>query len=305
MQAARYMLLSLLLGGLTVWGSENLFWSMPSPDLTPVQWLLTVLAYSVASAVALSAVIWAGVGGLPAAFLGGAIVGYMSEGVIVGTIYQPMPPLFYLVWTPLAWHALITGGLIFGVGRSAAALGPLRLALIWTAFGLAGAYWAQYWVTERPELPDPLRFAVYILGLGLIVPFAHAVMDRMGHLPRPRPWVLWVAPVIAALVWIISSIADPNPMRVVLPVILTLILWVMWRLGKRDGPVSLGPAVPLWHHFLFLLAPALLVWLAPLGWAQGWGSLQSNWVVAVLTILGSVIWLARLVWSAAKRPQGG
>jgi hypothetical protein len=216
-----------------------------------------------------------------------------------------MPPLFYLVWTPLAWHALITGGLIFGVGRSAAALGPLRLALIWTAFGLAGAYWAQYWVTERPELPDPLRFAVYILGLGLIVPFAHAVMDRMGHLPRPRPWVLWVAPVIAALVWIISSIADPNPIRLVLPVILTLILWVMWRLGKRDGPVSLGPAVPLWHHFLFLLAPALLVWLAPLGWAQGWGSLQSNWVVAVLTILGSVIWLARLVWSAAKRPQGG
>jgi hypothetical protein len=303
MQAARYVLISALLGGLTVWGSENLFWTMPATDLTPLGLLLTVLAYSVASAVALSAVIWTGVGGLPAAFLGGAIVGYMSEGVIVGTIYQPVPPLFYLVWTPLAWHALITGGLIFGVGRAAAALGPLRLALIWTAFGLAGAYWAQYWVTERPELPDPLRIAVYILVLGLIVPFAHVAMDRMGRLPRPQPLVLWVAPVIAAAVWLLASIADPNPMRLVLPPILALILWVMWRLGQRDGPVSLGKAAPVWHHLLFLIAPALMVGLAPLGWAQGWGSLQANWVVAGLTMLGSVAWLARLVWSAAKRPQ--
>lgn len=304
MQATRYLLLALLLGGVTVWGSENLFWMMPAPDLTAVQLVLTVIAYSVASAVALSAVIWTGVGGLPAAFLGGAIVGYMSEGVIVGTIYQPMPPLFYLVWTPLAWHALITGGLIFGVGRAAAALGPLRLALIWTAFGLAGAYWAQYWVTERPDLPDPLRFAVYILGFGLIVPLAHAVMDRVGHLPQPLPWVLWVAPVIAALVWLVSSVADPNPIRVVLPLLLALVLWVMWRLGQRDRPVSLGRAAPVWHHLLFLIAPALVVFLAPIGWAQGWGSLQSNWVVAGLTILGSVSWLGRLVWSAAKRAQG-
>jgi hypothetical protein len=177
--------------------------------------------------------------------------------------------------------------------------------VVWTAFGLAGAYWAQYWVTERPDLPDPLRFQVYILGFGLIVPLAHAVMDRMGQLPRPRTWVLWVAPVIAALVWLAGSIVDPNPMRLVLAPILMLILWVMWRLGQRDGPVSLGRAVPLWHHLLFLIAPALVVLLAPLGWAQGWGSLQANWVVAGLTILGSVVWMARLVWSAAKRPKGG
>ncbi|MCX7289272.1 MAG: hypothetical protein NTW20_17490 [Rhodobacterales bacterium] len=302
MQATRYLMLSLLLGGLTVWGSENLFWTMPFPDLTPLALLLTVLAYSVASAVALSAVIWTGVGGLPAAFLGGAIVGYMSEGVIVGTIYQPFPPLFFLVWTQLAWHALITGGLIFGVGRAAAVLGPIRLALIWTFFGLSGAYWAQYWVTERPDLPDPARFAGYILVLGLIVPLAHAVMDRIGQLPRPKPWVLSVAPVIATGVWLASSIADPNPMRLVLPPILMLILWVMWRLGQRERPVSLGTAVPVWHHLLFLIAPALVVWLAPLGWAQGWGSLGANWVVAGITILGSVAWMARLVRSAAKRP---
>lgn len=300
MDTLRYMILSLLLGGLTVWGSENLFWIMPPEDLTLLGWGVTVIAYATASAVALSAVIWSGVQGIRAAFLGGAIVGYMSEGVIVGTIYQPSPPLFYLVWTPLAWHALITGGLLFGVGRAAAVLGPLRMALIWAGYGLAAAFWAQYWVVERPGLPDPLHFAIYILGAGLIVPLTQVVMDRMGQLPRPRPWVLWIAPAIAAAVWIIASIADPNPMRVVLPLILGLLLWVMRRLGQRDRPVPLGEPVPVWQHLLFLTAPALVVLLAPLGWAQGWGSLEANWVVALAGILGSVIWLGRLVWQAAR-----
>jgi hypothetical protein len=297
-----YLVASLCLGWIALWASENFFWSTPDPGLRLTDLLVTWIAYSLAAGAALSAAIWARLGGWRAAFLGGALLGFQIEGAVVGTMYEAFPA--QLVWTPLAWHALITGGLIFGVGRAAAALGPLRLALIWTAFGLAGAYWAQYWVTERPDLPDPMRFAVYILGLGLIVPLAHAVMDRVGHLPQPRPWVLWVAPVIAALVWLVSSVADPNPMRVVLPLLLTLILWVMWRLGQRDRPVSLGKAAPVRHHLLFLIAPALVVFLAPFGWAQGWGSLQANWVVAGLTILGSVAWLGRLVRSAAKRAQG-
>jgi hypothetical protein len=301
MDALRYLILSLLLGGVTVWGSENLFWSMPAADLTPVGWMLTVLAYSVASAVALSAVIWAGVGGWPAVFLGAAIVGYMSEGVIVGTIYQPSPPLFFPVWTPLAWHALITGGVALGLGRSGAALGAWRMALVWVGYGLFGAFWAQYWVSERADLAATPGLAVYLVGCGLVVVLAHVVMDRMGALPRPRAWVLWIAPAIATAVWVAQSVADPNPMRVVLPVILALILWVMWRLGDRSRPVSLGVPVPVWQHFLFLIAPVIVVLLAPWGWAQGWGTLGANWIVAALSVLGSVAWLALLVWRAARR----
>lgn len=301
MDGLRYLGLSLLLGGLTVWGSENLFWSMPAADLTPLAWGLTVVAYAVASAVALSAVIWSGVGGWPAVFLGAAIVGYMSEGVIVGTIYQPNPPLFYLVWTPLAWHALITGGVLLGLARSGARLGPWRMALAWGAYGMFGAFWAQYWVSERMDLGATLGLAVYLLGCGLVVPLAHVVMDRMAVLPRPRPLVLWIAPGIAVALWVVASVMDPNPMRVVLPLVLGLIVWIMRRLGQRDRPVSLGEPVPVWQHLLFLIAPVLVVLLAPIGWAQGWGTLEANWVVAVLSILASVVWLGRLVWSAAKR----
>lgn len=298
MQSLAYVVLSLVLGGLAVWASENLFWLVPPPGITVPNFLLTVVAYSIAAAVALSAVIWSGVQGLRAAFLGGAVLGYMSEGVIVGTIYQMEPPLFYLVWTPLAWHALLTGGVILGLGRLR--ISPMRRLVLWGGLGLCGAFWAQYWPSERPDLPDRAALAVYLIGAGLMVPLAHVVMDRLGQVPRPRTWVLCVAPVIAALVWGLQGAYDLNPFRLVLIAVLAALLWVMRRLGGQ-GPVLLGGPVPVWHHLLFLVAPLTVVVLAPMGWAQGWGTLEANWVVAGLTCVLSVAVLGRLIWSAAQR----
>lgn len=299
METARYLLLSLVLGGLSVWVSENLFWMMPPPGLTLADLALTVLAYSIAAAVALSAVIWTGVGGLTAAFLGGAIMGYMSEGVIVGTIYEGVP--LQMVWTPLSWHALLTGALVLGVGRAQLPAG--RMVLIWAGLGFAGAYWAQFWTSERPGQPEPWLFALYMLGFGLVVPLAHVVMDRLGALPRPKPWVLWVAPGIAIAVWLFQTITTMNPLRLMLPAVLVLILWIMRRLGQKGATVALGGG-PMARHGLFLITPVIIVILAPLGWAQGWGTLEANWVVAGIASLAALIWLGRLIWrSAAKRTQ--
>ncbi len=294
MEGLRYFGLSVVLGGLCVWASENLFWVMPPPGITVGDFALTVLAYSIAAGVALSAVIWSGLGGLAGAFLGGCIMGLMAEGVIVGTMYQGFP--LQLVWTPLAWHGAITGGVVLGVGRATLSSG--RMALIWAAFGLAGAYWAQFWTAERQDLPQMWMLVVYIFGVGLVVPLAHLVMDRMGRLPRPRAWVLCVAPGIALAVWTLQTLAEMNPLRLALPVMLAALLWVMWRLGQR-GPVDLGSGPP-WRHALFLITPTLIVVLAPLGWAQGWGTLEANWIVAGISSLAALGWLARLGWRAVR-----
>ncbi len=93
--------------------------------------------------------------------------------------------------------------------------------------------------------------------------------------------MLWIAPAIAVRVWGGQTVAEMNPVRLVLPVVLALILRVMRRLGSRSAPVSLGVAVPPWQHLLFLIAPLIIVILAPLGWMQGWGTQAANWVVAV------------------------
>ena len=302
MEGLRYLALCLAMGIIAVWAGENMFWFKPPPEMKLWELALTVVAYSIAGGVGLSLVIWAGVGGLPAAFLGGAVMGYMAEGVIVGTIYNTLP--FYWVWTPLAWHALISAGLVLGVGRAGAVLGPWRMALIWAALGLASAFWGQYWPSELKAgevLPTTGALALYLVGFAVLVVAVQVMMDRMGHLPRPRNAVLWICPGIAALVRLVQGAFDLNPLRVLLPLALWLLWWVMRRLGHKGARVSLGAPVPVWQHGLVLIAPALAVALAPLGWARGWGTLGSNWVVALLTCLLSLIWLARLIWSAAKR----
>jgi hypothetical protein len=301
MESLRYLALCLAFGVIAVWAGENMFWFNPPEGLRPLDLAVTVIAYSIASGVGLSLVIWTGVGGLPAAFLGGAVMGYMAEGVIVGTIYDPLP--FFWVWTPLAWHALISGGLVLGVGRSGAALGPARMALIWAALGLASAYWGQYWpseVTSPATLPTTGSLATYLIGFCGLVVLAQVGMDRIGQLPRPPNAVLWIAPAIAMLVWVAQTVADLNPLRVLLPLVMALLWWVMRRLGQGGTPVSLGPAVPVLQHALVLIAPAIAVVLAPLGWAEGWGTLSANIVVAMASSLLSLIWLGRLSWRAAR-----
>lgn len=302
-ESLRYLALCVALGIVAVWASENLFWFIPPPDLEPLDLLSSVIGYAIACGVGLSAVIWTGVRGVRAAFLGGAIVGYMAEGVIVGTIYSPLP--FFWVWTPLAWHALISGALVLGVGRAGHALGPRRTALIWVALGVGAALWGQYWPSERSELPTPGVLTAYLVGFGGLLLLAHRVMDWLAYLPRPPRAVLWIAPGLASLVWVAQGVADLNPMRALLPAVIGLLWWTMRRLGQPSEPVSLGAPVPLSHHALFLLAPAVAVVLAPMGWRLGWGTLEANVVVAALTCIGSMVWLGRLVVVAANSKPAG
>jgi hypothetical protein len=295
MSGLNYLLLSLALGGISVWASENWFWFVPPPGMSPFEFAITALAYSIASASVLSAVILTRVRGWPAAFLGGAMLGFVVEGVIVGTMYEVFP--LQLVWTPLAWHGLITGGVVLGLGR--AGLSPVRLVLIWGGLGLFGAYWAQFWPSERPVLPSALALWVYLFLAGVLVVLGQLILDRAQALPRPPLWVLGIAPGLAGMLWVYQVIAAFVPAMLAFPLLMGLLIWVMVRLGRlQTGPVLGVPGG--WRHALFLIAPAVAVVLAPLGWASGMGTLESNWVVAVGTGLVSLGGLGRLVWRAAR-----
>ena len=282
---------------MAVWASENFFWVAPAADLTAVEWVLTIGVYSLASAAALTAVAVTGFGGLSAAFLGGAILGYLVEGAIVGTIYEAIP--FQLVWTPLAWHALISGGVVLGLGRCSARFGPVRMALLWLALGLFGGAWALFWPTERADLPGAWPLMIYLLGLGLVVPAAHLTLDKIAVVPRPPRWVLAIAPVLLLLSWVLQTGISLNPLRLVLLPILVGLWWIMRRLGA-ERPVSFGtPAERVWHHVLFLIAPLLTALIAAAGWANI-GGVLTNIPVAVVTCAVSLGWLGKLVWKAAR-----
>ncbi len=302
MQTLRYVLAALVLGLITVWGSEMFFWGFPSPGFSVADWLLTWVAYAISCAVVLSAVAWSGIGGVRGLFLGGALFGFLIEGVVVGTMYQAFP--VQLIWTPLAWHALITCVCVLGLARAGPSWLLWRQVLGWLAVGAGGAFWGLYWPLDPDRavaIPGGDVVLFYLAGIGLGVVVGNVVLDRIGTIPHPPVWVLLITPAIALAIWVAQSVADPNPVRLAFPLLVGLTLWTMKRLG-RAGDISFGPAAPPWRHLMFLIAPLTMTLIAVPIWRAN-GSIQSNWVVLVITGPVSLGWWLWLVWRAARQPR--
>jgi hypothetical protein len=285
-EGLRYIGLSLALGLIAVWGSENFFWSAPQATLTLPEFALTVLAYSACCACCLSAVIWSGCGGARGLFLAAAILGWLVEGVIVGTMYDVFP--FQLVWTPLAWHGLITGVGVLGLTLASVRwrIGNQVAAMV--GLGLFGALWATFWPVERDDQPAVLSVLIYLAGTGCLVVGAMIWIDRFGRMPRPPGWVLLVFPLLAAAGWIAGSIAAPSPIRLACPVLIGVTVWGMRRLGRPGGAQWPGPPALPWRHGVFLIAPLITTGGIALFWREP--GIEVNWPVAAVTCAISVGW---------------
>lgn len=284
---------SLCLGLIAVWGSENLFWTVPATLPHPWEWLLTWLSYSIAAAAALSAVLYSGLGGWRAAFLGGAILGWGVEGVVVTTMYDAFP--VQIVWTGLAWHALITGLAVFALMRAVAAGGIARQIAALVLLGLFGAAWGLYWPSERDRMPGLGAAFAYLAGLGLTVVMAQAVLDRIGTLPAPRPALLAIAPALLAAGWLARVVVAHSPVMLAGPVMAGVTVWIMRRLGRRDAVLSFAPPAAGWRHALFPIAPAITAALVVPAWGM-FGAVSVNIPVAIASSLAALgLWLWLLV----------
>ncbi|EEW24216.1 hypothetical protein [Rhodobacter ferrooxidans] len=294
----RYLGAALALGLIALWGSENLFWTVPLDGIAPLDWLLTWGAYSLVAAVALSAVLWSGLSGWRAAFLGGAVLGFGLEGVVATTMYDAFP--FQLVWTPLAWHALVTGLMVLALPRRLARGGVWRQVVGLLGLGLFGAVWGWFWPTERSDLPGFGLPLVYLPGMAVSVVLAQLGLDRLGRLEVPRPWVLLLAPGVLAALWLGRLAAMPSPLLLACPALIGVTVWAARRLGPGPVGLELGPAVPVWRHGLFLLAPLVTALLVVPGWGM-FGPVPSNILVAVGAGGAALVLWLRLVIGALRR----
>lgn len=301
--ALAYAAASLCFGAMSFFASENMFWSAPRPGAGPVDWALTIVAYSLCAAAALSGVLWSRLGGWRALFLGGAIMGWLVEGVLVGTAYDAFP--LQLVWTPLAWHALISALGVVGLARYGVHAPWWAHVAGLTALGLALGAFGLYWPLERGRMPSPVAVLGYLVGLGTLVPVCSLVLDRIGRVSRSSGRPLLIAPVLLALGWCVRFALAPNVVRVSVPLLVATTLWMMRRLSERtDAPPSdelaLGDRAPWWRHALFLWMPLTASIVCVIGWAKTAG-LHTNIPFALGTGVASFVLFVRLGFAAIRR----
>lgn len=203
-------------------------------------------------------------------FLAAAVFGFLTEGVLVGTIYEGGPlGLFNVSYTPLAWHAPLS--VLFGwhwLGRRLAA-GSLRgLAAACAAVGLFWGVWAlAWWLPEN--VADPVLaaqgarlgrwpaadFALHAFTFTALLVAAHRLLGRGGRLPAFRPSRAEIGLVMAGLLFFLAGVAATLPPAAVpwallkLAALLALTLGALYVNRRREPPGSLpadpsGPARP-------------------------------------------------------------
>lgn len=294
-----YLVACLSLGWIAVWAGENMFWITPAPDLRAMDLGITWVVYSVAAGAALSAVIWSGLRGWRAAFLGGALLGFQIEGAVVGTMYQAFP--LQLVWTPLAWHALISGLCVLGGGLALARGAVWRQVLGLSVLGMFGAVWGLYWPLEGKPLAGVAGLMAYLALAGLGAGVALGVLSRLPEMRWGR-WWLWLAPGAMVALWVVGTVLAPAPLRVIGPVMVGATIWAIGRLGQGGGR-AFGPAVPWSRALALVLAPVMTALLLVPGWAR-FGGVEVNIPIAWGTgVLGLGLWIWLLVAAMRARRE--
>lgn len=300
MAGLRFLSACLALGAIGHFGSEALFWTAPPPDLGLGTILLTVLVYALAASVGLSAVLATGCTGWPGLFLGGALMGFSVEGAIVATMYDAFP--VQLVWTPLAWHALLTAGLLLGGLRRLARGSLVRQISLLVLIGAGFGVWGGSWTVERPDLAatSPGPTLAYLGGAGLLAIAGQIALDRIGPLPRPPLALLLAGPALVALLWIVGTVTQPSPLRLAGPMMAWASYRAMRALGAPAPPPLIWPAAPAWRHGMTMILPLTAALVAGTLWRLA-GPVETNWPVALAT--GTVapgLWLA-LLWRGYRR----
>jgi hypothetical protein len=298
-QTVWYFAAALALGTVGYFASEALFWSFVPDDTGLLGIALTVLVYTLAAGAGLSAALATGLGGWRGAFLGGAIMGFGVEGAIVATMYDGFP--LQLVWTPIAWHALVSGVGVLGLGVWGAGASPARQVAMLAAIGVAAGIWSFYWPLERPVLPPWPMTAAYLVGTGALAALGLAALDRLLPGLRPPRAALLVLPACLLALFAVMTVIDPRPQRLAWVVLMGLTLLAMHRLGRPGTDLLARPPAPAWRHALFLVLPAITAAIAAT--VPATGGLGVNIPAAfALGLSGLALWLY-LVASAVRLPR--
>ena len=174
-------------------------------------------------------------------YLGGAVFGLLIEGIVVPTVYVLFP--FQMIWTPLAWHALLTVLVGWWVYRRVMATGIWwHAAALNLSIGVFVGLWSAYlWNADESgaELVwtwQPTRAFAVQMGAGLAAFVgAHLLLDVAARWPARMPaWVIWALGGLITLVFCTAWLPAYFPVSLAPPVVIAVTLWALAR-GQGDG----------------------------------------------------------------------
>ncbi|MEM6371298.1 MAG: hypothetical protein AAF727_00735 [Pseudomonadota bacterium] len=184
------------------------------------------------------------------------LLGFLIEGVAVPVVYADLP--ISIVWTSLAWHALITFAAGWLLMRHVLISGWVRSILFSAAFGLALGFWNGFmWNAQEDAVTGAFTydwqpvdaFAEQFLFGYLLFLVGHIVFDRFHTksiaFRRGEHLALWaVAGVVSAIV------AFDAGLLVAYPAFLGLVALCLFALAKeaRADATPDPLAVHLTHH---------------------------------------------------------
>ena len=283
--------------------SELLFWARVRPNDNLAGWLMTWIAYSLLAFAFLWLVSRYRVSSFWPLFLAGACFGWLAEGLLVQTTYEDLP--LSISFTGLAWHALLSVGL--GWGLLPASLGGRPRRSIWIAAltGLGYGLWAICWWLEPDGGVSSLpQFALHaFISAALYLP-ACFLLKWSASEPFHPSRGLTIAVGLLYLVYFLLVTLPAAPVALLLLPALLGLAWLGLRGTARraNGPTmleTLAEPVPLARYLGLLALPvaAVVVYAAALALDLKW---QTNWLLYLITTPAGFI-LFITAWVKSRR----
>lgn len=297
--------LSLCTGVIFVGWSEVMFWGRPIPGTSLRELVPTTLVYALAAYVFLWLVDAFQARSFDAVFLAGAAFGWLTEGVLVQTLYEQLP--LSISFTGLSWHALLTVGVgWYLVPRFLRQRLSLRLAGLATLVGVGYGLWAIWWWTEAPPPVPAADFAVYAFSSTLILALAYWAASHVRtatfHPSRLEAVVLGAG--ILAYFALVTVPADGRALWL-FPALAGAVLMTLRHNRRTETRPSLlavqtEVGLPLRACLLLLLIPLAASTVYFVFEALSWTA-PTGYVLYVVTVPLGFILFGRAVWRIWRR----
>ncbi|MBZ0280723.1 MAG: hypothetical protein K8L97_08265 [Anaerolineae bacterium] len=283
--------------------SEWMFWTgrPPSPTFF-LEALPTWMAYSFITFFFITAVGYFRVRSLWVIFLCGALYGWLLEGVLVQTLYDAFP--IQISFTGLAWHALIS--VLFGWWWLPRRLHESRAIIPCLLFGLGLGLWSiGWWLEPDVAVAAPESVFLYNGFFSLLLVPAYMLWSRF-KLADFRPTRIEVigALVLLALYFAVITVPTQPLALLVLPPLLTLVLWILRKNRQHEpeiqikvAPITLKKALPL----LLIPVTASLVYAGALSIGLTFPGLQVLYTITMP--LGFILFAISLYKTGFQRRE--